>query len=111
MPGNLYDKAKDQRSLLQRIGSIIPGFGGYMDRETRRDADRMEREFVADKLFAQKSAVKRVVDELMSNGVYDGLAQYDKVLNKIDKVAQKIKNAAQGYTGLWDSIKIGEAEL
>lgn len=107
----LYDKAQGQRSLLQRIGNYIPGFGGYMDRETRRDADKMERDFVAEKLANQKTAVKRVVDDLMTNGVYDGLAQYEKLMNKLDKVAAKIKNASQGYTGLFDSIKIDDAAL
>ena len=111
MAGDLYDKAVDQRSLLQRIGNYIPGFGGYMDRETRRDADKMEREFVATKLANQKGAVKRVVDDLMANGNYDGLAQYEKILNKLDKVAAKIKNASQGYTGLFDSVKIDDAAL
>lgn len=111
MAGNLYDKAQGQKSLLQRIGSYIPGFGGYMDRETRRDADRLEREFVATKLASQKTAVKRTVDDLMSNGVYDGLVQYEKLMNKLDKVAARIKNANQGYTGAFDSIKVDDAAL
>ncbi len=111
MAGNLYDKAQGQKGLLQRIGSYIPGFGGYMDRETRRDADKMERDFVADKLSNQKNAVKRTVDDLMSSGNYDGLAQYEKLMNKLDKVSQKIKNASQGYTGMFDSVKIDDAAL
>ena len=109
--GSLYDKAKGSENWLQKIGSYIPGFGGYQDRETRRDADRMEREFVVTKLLNQKNAVKRAVDDLMSNGVYEGLAIFDKLLQKIDKVANKIKSAGQGYTGLFDTIKIGDAEL
>lgn len=111
MAGNLYDRAKGQQGFIEKIGSYIPGFGGYMDKETRRDADRMEREFVATKLLNQKNAVKRAVDDLMQNGVYEGLAVFDKLLSKIDKVANKIKNASQGYSGLFDTIKIGEAEL
>jgi len=111
MAGNLYDKAKDQRGILQRIGNYIPGFGGYMDRETRRDADKLQREFVSGKLAAQKTAVKRAVEDLMSNGTYDNLAQYEKLMNKLDKMAAKIGNASQGYTGMFDSIKIDEAGL
>jgi hypothetical protein len=108
---NLNDRARDQRGWLERLGAHLPGFAGYQDKETRRDVDRMERTFVADKLFAQKNAVKRAVDDLMQNGIYDGLAIYEKLTNKLDKVAQKIAAAPQGYTGLFDSIKIGEAEL
>jgi hypothetical protein len=111
MAGNLYDKAQSQKGLLQKIGSYIPGFGGYMDRETRRDADKMERDFVAEKLANQKNAVKRTVDDLMSAGNYDGLAQYEKLMNKLDKVSQKIRNASQGYTGMFDSVKIDDAAL
>ena len=111
MAGNLYDKAQGQKGLLQKIGSYIPGFGGYMDKETRREADKIERDFIADKLSNQKNGIKRTVDDLMSNGNYDGLAQYEKLMNKLDKVSQKIKNASQGYTGMFDSIKIDEAGL
>jgi hypothetical protein len=111
MAGNLYDKAQGQKGLLQRIGSHIPGFAGYMDRETRRDADKMERDFVAEKLSSQKNAIKRTVDDLMTAGNYDGLAQYEKLMNKLDKVSQKIKNASAGYSGLFDSVKIDDAAL
>jgi hypothetical protein len=111
MAGNLYDKANDQRGLLQRIASHIPGFGGYQDREMRRDADRLEREFVGEKVLSQKNAVKRTVDELMSNGNYDGLAAYEKIMNKLDKVGQRIKNASQGYSGMFDTIKFDEKAL
>jgi hypothetical protein len=111
MAGNLYDKAMSQQGFLQKIGSYIPGFGGYMNKETRREADKMERDFVADKLSMQKNGIKRAVDDLMSNGNYDGLAQYEKLMNKLDKVAAKIKSAAQGYTGLFDTIKMDDAAL
>ena len=57
-------------------------------------------------LFAQKNAVKRTVDELMSNGSYDGLAAYEKIMNKLDKVAQRIKNATQGYSGMFDTMPL-----
>jgi hypothetical protein len=111
MAGNLYDKAMGQQGLMQKIGSYIPGFGGYMNRETRREADKLERDFVADKLSNQKNGIKRTVDDLMSNGNYDGLAQYEKLMNKLDKVAAKIKSATQGYTGMFDTIKIDDAAL
>jgi len=111
MAGNLSDKAQGQKGLLQKIGSYIPGFGGYMDRETRRDADKMERDFVAEKLSNQKNAIKRTVDDLTSSGNYDGLAQYEKLMNKLDKVSQKIRNASQGYTGMFDTVKIDDATL
>ncbi|HZU96426.1 MAG TPA: hypothetical protein VFF73_07040 [Planctomycetota bacterium] len=111
MAGNLYDKAMSQQTLLQKIGSYIPGWGGYQNKETRRDADQMQREFIATRLSGLKMTVKRTVEDLMSGGNYDGLQQYEKLLNKLDKVSNKIKNAAQGYAGMWDSIKIDDAAL
>jgi hypothetical protein len=111
MAGNLQDRAKQQRSFLEKLGGWIPGYGGYADRERRREVDRLEREFVAGKIVAQKTGVKRLVDELMSAGRYDGLAVYDKIMNKVDKVANKIKAAPYGWSGMFDSVKIDEAAL
>src|SRR6185295_8606716 len=42
---------------------------------------------------------------------YDGLAAYDKLMNKLDKVGQRIKFATQGYSNMFDSMKFDAAAL
>jgi hypothetical protein len=108
---NLHERAVSQRNLIQRIGAMIPGFSGYLEKETRRDVDKLQRDFCADKLFAQKTPIKRVLEELISGGEIDGIAPFEKLMNRIDRVAQKIKNADRGYSGLFATVKVGEDDL
>lgn len=109
--GNLNDRVNEQRGTLRRIIGLVPGFSGYSDREKRREADKLEREFVAQKIVAQKTAVRRVMDELLSAGKIEGISDFEKINNKIDKLAARIRNASYGWTGLFDAIEIRAAEL
>lgn len=108
---NLHERAVSQRNIVERIAAYIPGFSGYLEKETRRDVDKVQRDFCADKLMGQKTAVKRVLDDLISGGEIDGIAPFEKLMNRIDRVGQKIKNAPRGYSGLFDTIKVGEDVL
>lgn len=108
---NLHERAVSQRNILERIAAKIPGFAGYQERETRRDVDKLQRDFCADKLFAQKTPIKRVLDELISGGEIDGISPFEKLMSRIDRVAQRIRTADRGYSGLFDTVKVGEDDL
>ncbi|MBX3471651.1 MAG: hypothetical protein KF878_32755 [Planctomycetes bacterium] len=108
---NLHERAVSQRNMLERIAAKIPGFAGYLERETRRDADKLQRDFCADRLFAQKTPIKRVLDDLITGGDLDGITPFEKLMNRLDRVAQRIKNADRGYSGLFDTIKVDEDDL
>ena len=60
---DLHEKAVGQRNFVESIAAKIPGFKGYMDKELRRDADKIQREFCANKLLNQKNAVKSALKE------------------------------------------------
>jgi hypothetical protein len=108
---NLHQRAVSQRNIVERIAAAIPGFSGYQERETRRDVDKLQRDFCADKLFAQKTTIKRVLEELISGGEIDGIAPFEKLMSRIDRVAQRIRTADRGYSGMFDTIKVGEDDL
>ena len=37
----------DTRNWIEKLTSKIPGYSGYVDRETRRDIDKLHREHLA----------------------------------------------------------------
>ena len=49
----------DQRNWLERLGEKIPGYGGYVSKERRRDADKLQREHLADQLRAAKQPLTK----------------------------------------------------
>jgi len=39
----LYEKAREEMRISERILSEIPGFGGYKEKELRRETDKLIR--------------------------------------------------------------------
>ena len=108
---DLHAKSVGQRGMLERLMGMIPGFKGYMDREARRDVDKVQRDFCADKLQAQKKSIQRVLEEVVRGGDLDGISPFERLLNKLDAVAQKVRYADRGWTGLFATIKVDEPTL
>lgn len=111
MAQDIHSKAVGQRSLLQKIGNLIPGFRGYQKKEERREIDQIQRDWCATKLSDSKEPVKQALDEVIMSGDLDGLMPYEKLLNRLDTVAVLIRNADRGYSGMFDTIKVGEEQL
>ena len=53
----------DQRNWFERLSGKIPGYGGYVDKERRRDTDKMHREHLADRVRALKGPLNDVMRE------------------------------------------------
>ena len=53
MVEDVFGKVKDSRNLLEKLGSVIPGWKGYQERQERRKADQLMRQTLAQKLFVK----------------------------------------------------------
>ncbi len=42
-----FQKVTSQQDPFKRLGSLIPGFKGYIERQNRREADKLLRDTVA----------------------------------------------------------------
>ena len=101
----------DQRNWLERLGDKIPGYGGYVAKERRRDVDKMHREHLAERLRATKQPLTDVMRELSSSGRLFEVGPVDRVLKKIDQVENRVRFASYGYAGFFDAAKIEEPQL
>jgi hypothetical protein len=106
-----YDQARDQRNFLERLGEKIPGFRGFQDRELRREVDRLEREHIACELGKIKKTVRSKARDLTDDGQIGALGDLDRLDRRLDGLSQAIRFTDYGATGLFDAVKIGEAEL
>ena len=109
--GDLHEKALGQRNFVESIAAKIPGFKGYLDKELRRDTDKLQREHCANKLLNQKNAVKSALNDVIAGGDIDGITPFEKLMNRLDTVGQKIMAADRGYSGLFDAVKVEEEQL
>ncbi|HEX6185358.1 MAG TPA: hypothetical protein VFZ44_15845 [Pyrinomonadaceae bacterium] len=101
----------DLRNWLEKLGDKIPGYGGYVAKERRRDVDKMHREHLAERLRAAKQPLTDLMRELSSTGRLFEVGPVDRVLKKLDQVENRIRFASYGYAGFFDAVKIEEPQL
>ena len=108
---NGFEEARGQRNWLERLGEKIPGFSGYQDRELRRDVDRRQREHLSRRLGRVKTASRALARDYTDAGRIGTLHLFERLDRRLDGLAQSIRFADYGMSGLFDVDKIGEEEL
>lgn len=108
---NGYEEARGQRNVLERLGDKIPGFRGFQDRELRRDVDKMQREHLSSELGRLKSALRDRARSYTDAGKIGALSAFDRLDRQLDGLSQSVRFSDYGASGLFDAVKIGDAEL
>ncbi len=108
---DFFEKVSSQLDPFKKLVSYIPGFKGYVERQNRRDADKVLRETVARRFEEQWSRVSNLQSELVSGGKIEYVDDLEKASLQLRTFIDKISTAARGYSGLFDAVKINEKEL
>lgn len=97
--------------FLHKIASIIPGYTGYVDRERRRDADKILRVQLAQKYTEQRQRLTRVQQTLLRSHDLNSIGQVDHQAGNLQRFIDRLQNATYGYAGMFDPIKVEAADL
>ncbi len=108
---DLYQKITDSRGMLEKIASKIPGFGGYMEKESRRTADKMLRDTIVSRYGEQLRRVEAIQTELINGGEIDLLDDLQTAATRLQTFIDLVRTAAYGYGGLFDAVKVNEEAL
>ena len=106
-----FEKVQSQQDPFRRLASLIPGFGGYVERQTRRDADKLLRETVARRFDEQLKRISQLQVDMVSNGMIQYVDDIERAALQLRTFIDKISTAPRGYSGLFDAVKINEPEL
>jgi hypothetical protein len=101
----------EHRNALETVLRHIPGFRGYLEKEYRRESDALERTWLSDRLQQAKRSLDTVSSQLADAGRLDLLTQYDRLRAKLDLTIARIRGAWQGYSGIFDLVRVDEARL
>lgn len=107
----LYDQIVSQRGSFERLLARIPGFRGYVDRGSRRTADRLMRDYVADLLGQRLQRLTDLQNRLLDQGGLSYMSKTNSVRTKLQTYRDRVKAAAPGYSGFMEAIKVDSAEL
>ena len=108
---DVYSDVKGQMRLSERIAAFIPGFRGYKEKELRRESDRLIRNHLYQKLSVEKSDLREISQKLADRRYFDVLTDMDRLLAKMDRIAEKVNHASYGYSGFFDAVKVKEDSL
>jgi hypothetical protein len=99
------------RNWIERLSSKIPGYSGYVDRERRRDIDKLHREHLANRLRRLKAPLTDLMRELTNNSRLFEVGSVDSTIKKLDHLENRIRFASYGYAGFFDVVKIEQPQL
>lgn len=104
-------RAEAQMGAVERLLKGLPGVSGYVEKETRRDADKRLRLFIAGELSATKSRLQDGQKKLLNSGGLRYMGQLDNVTVNLQTLIDRIKSASYGYAGFFDTVRIKEEQL
>jgi len=108
---DFFEKVKSQMDPFKKLVGYIPGFGGYVERQNRRDADKILRETVARRFEEYWNRASNLQADLVSSGMIQYVDDLDKAALALRTFIDKISRASRGYSGAFDAVKINEQEL
>lgn len=111
MSDQIYDKVDSDLDPFKKIASKIPGFGGYIERQKRRDSDKLLRETIADRFDQQYQRISSLQRDLISEGEIGYVDDLEASAIKLRTFSDRVRRATRGYSGLFDAVKINEEEL
>jgi hypothetical protein len=108
---SLLDQVKDQMSGFEQLVAKIPGYKGYKEKELRREADKLLRDHIVNRLRTVKTQLDGLQQDLMGVGKFDLLDETGSAATQIQTFIDRVRTAAYGYSGLFDAVKVKEDEL
>lgn len=105
------DRMVRTQNPVEELLLKIPGFRGYLDKEARRESDKLHRDYLAKKLDEAKRHVTRVKSELVDEGKILQLEKLDRLVDRLDGSISRIRYADRGYSGFFDAVKMDDEAL
>lgn len=98
-------------NLLDRIGSIIPGYIGYAKRDNQRISDKLLRNQIADRLVEVEEAINEMQKNAARGQNSIDLLELEELRKGCSTLSAKIKNTSYGASALFNKEQIKEEEL
>ncbi|MDW8326209.1 MAG: hypothetical protein RMK99_06550 [Anaerolineales bacterium] len=108
---DLFQKITDAQSGLEKLVNAIPGFKGYMEKEKRREADKLLRDTIATRYTEQLDRLSVLQTQLITDGNLEYVDDLQDVVTRLQRFVDTVKTAARGYAGFFSAIKVKEKEL
>ncbi len=96
---------------LSRFLDSIPGYGGYRDKERRRESDRLIRERLAQGYRQQADRIGRMLSKMAAERNLTAIEPLDGIHTRLNHFISRLTTATYGYAGLFSDRPVDEAAL
>lgn len=104
-------KITEGKDLLGKIRNFLAEYVGYVDRENRREGDKILRETVAKRYDEQWSRISDLQKQFIESGKLDLVDDLEAAALKLRAFIDRVKGAAYGYAPFFDAVRIHSEEL
>ncbi len=105
------ERIEESKNWFERFMEKVPGYKGYKQKELGREADKIERVYVAGHLDSCLGKLDDLKLDLMKSGNLDALGNIDATMRKLRMVRDRIQFADYGYAGVFDTTKVGAEKI
>jgi len=91
-----FEKVTSQQDPFKKLASYIPGFKGYIERQNRRDADKILRDTVARRFDEQWKRTSQLQSDMVSSGMIEYVDDMEKAALQLRTYLAKISTAPRG---------------
>ena len=99
------------KNIFDKIGSLIPGYRGYAERDGRRNCDKLLRNQISEKLSQCVSIINNQIKTEVKNNNLSSLRDLEDCQLKLNTLSDKIKYAPYGESSFFGDTQIKEDEL
>ncbi len=107
----IEERIQEDKNWLERVLEKIPGVKGYKKKESKREADKIQRLYVGQKLDSCLGKLDALKLDLIKASGMDALGEADVTMRKLRTVRDRIQFADYGYAGMMDPVKVGQEKL
>ena len=107
----IFGKVTGDMDIFKKLGTKIPGFNGYIERQARRDSDKLLRDLIFKRFRELEGRVSAIQRDFIKHGEIEYVDDMEATAIKLRTFADKVRTAPRGYSGLFDAVNKNEEEL
>jgi hypothetical protein len=100
-----------KKNILDKIGTLIPGYEGYANREVKRNSDKVLRDFISYAITDIEASVIIHQNHLIKTNELQICKEWDIVRKSLNTLASKIKYTPYGESSFFSENQIKDEEL
>ncbi len=104
---DVRERIEQQRNALERLVQRIPGFRGYREREGRREADRVVRDWGVQRL---ETLISHLHDAT-KQAPLEQMDTWQELVNQVEKLRNELRHSDRGHAGFFDEVKWDDPAL